>query len=82
MVRSKNETENLLLLITKNCETPFEETNTKAQETLEIELTKSWETFSFKPPIPIEGYWMIGLTSLRIYNSIFDITEENNKFEL
>ena len=25
---------------------------------------------------------MIGLTSLEVYNSIFNITEENNKFEL
>ena len=26
--------------------------------------------------------WMIGLTSLEVYNSFFNITEENNKFEL
>ena len=25
---------------------------------------------------------MIGLTSLEIYNSIFNLSEENNKFEL
>ena len=25
---------------------------------------------------------MIGLTNLEVYNSIFNITEENNKFEL
>ena len=26
--------------------------------------------------------WMIGVTSLEVYNSVFNITEENNKFEL
>ena len=42
----------------------------------------SKETFHFKPPIPIEGSWMIGLTDLEAYNSIFNITEENIKFKL
>ena len=55
---------------------------TKPQETLEFELTKSKETFSFKPPIQIEGSWVIGLTSLELYNHIFNITEENNKLDL
>ena len=38
--------------------------------------------FSFRPTIQIEGSWIIGLTSLDAYNYIFNITEENNKFEL
>ena len=45
-------------------------------------MNKSRETFHFKPPIQITGNWMIGLTDLEVYNSIFNITEENNKFEL
>ena len=45
-------------------------------------MTKPKETFHFKPPIQIKGDWMIGLTDLEVYNSIFNITEENNKFEL
>ena len=45
-------------------------------------MTKSRKTFHFKPPISIEGEWMIGLTDLEVYNSIFNITEENNKFEI
>ena len=44
-------------------------------------MNKSRETFHFKPPIQIKGDWMIGLTDLEVYNSIFNITEENNKFE-
>ena len=82
MIRPKNETENLLLTITKNCETLIEQTHRKAEETLEFKMNKSRETFHFKPPIQIKGNWMIGLTDLEVYNSIFNITEENNKFEL
>ena len=36
----------------------------------------------FNPPILIEGSWMIGSTILEVYKSIFNVTEENNKFEL
>ena len=45
-------------------------------------MVKSRETFHFKPPIQINGNWMIGLTDLEVYNSIFNITEKNNKFHL
>ena len=82
MITPKKETENLLLSITKNCETLIEKTHTKSQETLEFKMIKPRETFHFKPPIQIQGDWMIGLTDLEVYNSIFNITEENNKFEL
>ena len=81
MIGPKNQTENLLLSITKNCETLIEETNRKAEETLEFKMVKPRETFHFKPPISIEGEWMIGLTDLEVYYSIFNITEENNKFK-
>ena len=82
MVRPKNETENLLLSITKNCETLIEQSHRKAEETLEFKMNKPRETFHFKPPIQIKGDWMIGLVDLEVYNSIFNITEENNKFDL
>ena len=45
-------------------------------------MIKPRETFQFKPPIQIKGDWMIRLTDLEVYNSVFNITEENNKFEL
>ena len=82
MIRPKNETEDLLLSITKNCETLIEQTHRKAEETLEFKMIKTRETFHFKPPIQIKGDWMIGLTVLEVYNSIFNITEENNKFQI
>ena len=82
MIRPKNETEGLLLSITKNCETLIEQTHRKPEETLEFKMIKSRETFHFSQPIQIQGDWMIGLTDLEVYNSIFNITEENNKFEI
>ena len=82
IIRPKNETENLSLSITKNCETLIEQTHTKSQETLEFKMTKPRETFLFRPSIQIQGHWMIGLTNLEVYNSTFNITEENNKFKL
>ena len=45
-------------------------------------MNKSRESFHFKPPIQVKGDWMIGLTDLEVYISIFNITEENNKFKL
>ena len=82
MIRPKNETEDLLKSITKNCEMLIDQTHRKAEETLEFKMIKPKETFDFKPPIQIQGDWMIGLTGLEVYNSVFNIREENNKFEL
>ena len=45
-------------------------------------MIKPRETFHFKPSIQVKGDWMIGLVDLEVYNSIFNITEQNNKFEL
>ena len=80
MITPKNETENLLLSITKNFETLIEQTHRKPEETLEFKTTKPRETFHFTPPTEIKEDWMLGLVNLKVYNSIFNITEENNKF--
>ena len=45
-------------------------------------MIQSKQTFHFKPPIQVKGDWMVGLTDLEVYNFIFNITEENNKFKL
>ena len=81
MTRLKNETGDSLFSITKICETLFKRTHTKPEATIDFKLTKPKETISFKPLFSIEGYWMFGLTSLEVYNSVFFITEENNKLE-
>ena len=81
-IKPINETEDLLLSTTKSCETLIEQTQRKVEETFEFKTFKPRETFHFRQPIQIQGSWMIGLTDLEVYKSIFNITEENNKFEL
>ena len=66
MIRPKNKTEDMLISITKNCETLIDQTHRKAEETLEIKLNKSRETFHFNPPVEVNEDWMIGLTSLEV----------------
>ena len=82
MIRLKNETEDLLLSITKNCETLIDQTHRKPEETLEFKMIKPRETFHFNPPIHIIGDWMLGLTDLEVYNSLFNKNLTNKKFEL
>ena len=82
MIQPKNETEDLLLSNTKNCETLIEQTKTKPQETLEFKMDKPRETFHFNPPTKVKEDWMLGLIDLDVYNSIFNITNENIKIEL
>ena len=45
-------------------------------------MIKPRKTFHFKPPFQINGNWMIGLTDLEVYNSIFNITEESNNLQI
>ena len=67
LIKPKNETDGLLLSITKNCQTLMEKTHRKAEETLEIKLTKTEETFQFNPPVEGKEDWKIGLTTLEVY---------------
>ena len=82
MIRPKTETEDLFLSITKNCQTLVQQIHRKPEETLEFKMLKPRETFHFNPPIHTKGDWIMGLIDLEVYNSIFNITKENNKFEL
>ena len=47
MIRLKNEKEDLLLSITKNCQTLIDQTHRKAEKTLEFKMNKPRETFHF-----------------------------------
>ena len=38
--------------------------------------------FFFEPPLQIKGDYMVGLLSLEVYNSFFNINTTNNKFQL
>ena len=82
MIRPKNETEDLLLSLTKNCETLIHQIHTRPEERLGFKMIKPRETFYFNPPIQVEDGWMLGLIDLEVYDSIFIITNHNNKFEL
>ena len=66
MIRLKNETEDLLLSISKNCEMLIEQTHRKPIETLEFKLTKPGKTFHFRPSIQLQGSWMLGLVDLEV----------------
>ena len=66
MYRLKNGTEDPLLLIPNNCETPIEQNHTKTQQTLEIKPTQPKETFSNTPCFNL---------GLEVSNCILNITE-------
>ena len=68
----------------KNCQTLIHQTHTKPQEILELKLISPKETFSFKTSINFgpNSNWTVGLTSLEVYDSIFNITEQNNEIQL
>ena len=82
MVRPKNQTEDVLLSLTKNCETLIKQTHRKSEQTLEFRIMKSKESFRFNPPIQIKGKWMLRSTNLEVSISIFNIIEEFIKLKL
>ena len=82
MNRPKNETEDLLLSLTKNCEKLNKQIHRKPEETLKIRMTKSKETFHFNRSLPIGGSWMIGLPDLDVFISLFNLHTTNNKFKV
>ena len=84
MIRPENQTDFLLLFITKNCETNIKETHTKPEKILEFKVTELREKFSFKlsPNLGLDSNWRKRFTKLEVYNPIFNITEEDNKLEI
>ena len=77
-------TSELLLLIKKHTDTLIDQTRTKPQENLEFKMNMQMETFSFNPAINLseEGKWLLAVTSFEATNSVFDITNENNRFSI
>ena len=71
MTRPENRTEDLFLSFTENCERLIEQTHRKPEETLEFKIIKSRKTFHSNPPIHIKRDWLVGLTDLEVYKSIF-----------
>ena len=73
--------ESLLLNIAKSNQEIVENTHTTPQETLESKMTKQKESFSFVVPLNLEEKWMTGVTSLEVYNTVYNITEKNNRLQ-
>ena len=57
MITPKNDTEDLLISKTKNCQTLIEQTHTKPKKKLEINTIKPRETFHFNPPVEVKKRW-------------------------
>ena len=55
LIQPKNKKEDILLSMTKSCQTLIEQTHRKTEETLEYKKTKPKETFNSNPPIQIKG---------------------------
>ena len=72
--------ESLLLSNAKSNQEIVENTHSKSQETLEFKMNKQKESFSFD--VPLNEKWMMGVTSLEVYNTVYNITEKNNKLEI
>ena len=77
-----NKQESLLLSIAKSNLDIVENTLSKPQEILEFKMNKQKESFSFDVPLELPEQWMMGVTSLEVYNTVYNITEKNNKFKL
>ena len=74
--------ESLLLSIAKSNLDIVENTLSKPQETLEFKMNKQKESFSFDIPLDLPEQWMMGVTSLEVYNTVYNITEKNNKLKI
>ena len=74
--------ESLLLSIAKSNQEIVENTHSKPQETLEFKMNKQKESFSFDIPLELPEKWMMGVTSLEVYNTVYNITEKNNKLKI
>ena len=59
-----------------------ENTLSKPQETLEFKMNKQKESFSFDIPLESPEKWMMRVTSLEVYNTVYNITEKNNKLKI
>ena len=71
--------ESLLLSIAKSNQEIVENTQSKPQKTLEYKMTKQKESFSFDVPLELPEQWMMGVPSLEVYNTIYNISERTKE---
>ena len=67
---------NLLLNIAKSNQKIVENTHFKPQKTLEIEMNKQKESFSFDIPLELSAEWMMGVTSLECTTMYITLLKE------
>ena len=75
----KNQNETLLLEMVKKLDEIEKNTHTKPQETLEFKMVKPKQTFHFSEDLIIPEKWLMGLVNLQVYNTVYNITDRNNK---
>ena len=73
--------EHLLLNIAKSNQEIVENALSKPQETLEFKVNKQKKSFSFDILLELPEKWKMGVTSLEVYNTVYNITEKNNKIK-
>ena len=81
-ITTNDKKELLLLHLLKSSLQIVENTHSKRQETLEFKMSTSQKHFQFDEPLILSGEWMMGITNLEVYNTVYNINETNNKFEL
>ena len=74
--------ESLPLSIAKSNQEIVENTHSKPQEFLEFKKAKQKEFFSVDVPLHLDEKWMMGVTSLEIYNTVYNITEKSNNLQI
>ena len=47
----------------------------KPQETLGFKMKKQGENLSFDFPLILEYSWLMGVTNLQVYNTVYNITK-------
>ena len=60
----------------------IDQIETRPQKTLEFEMKKQKQVFSFSQPLNLseEGKWLLAVSSSAATNSVLNITDENNTF--
>ena len=74
--------ESLLLSNAKSNLNIVKKTLCKPQETLEFKTNKQKESFSFDIPLELPEKWMMVVTNLEVNNTVYNITEKNNKLKI
>ena len=57
-------------------------THAKPHGTSEFEMNSSSKIFSFEVPLELKQDWMMGVTSLEVYNTVCSIALTNTKLEI